>query len=367
MKCVAVRSDLADAIRQGASLCRDNALPALQFLRLSGGRGKLLVSATDLQDTLHIEVETQGKKSGSTLVNAKRLRDFLAADQAEEVALELKEDQLVIRGRIEVKLATIRADVADNYPTLPEFPAEGVTTFDRNTIFSVLKDGMKFITRDVKAQRQQPGSVLLKEGNGLLWAGAVDRGFIAFIRQSICEAPEGFQVPVSGSAWGFLQAAKESDSLEIATGDGMDYFRCGNLTVIARRDETQHQNYPTYFKRLDNAPALKIPADRSESLLEAMRSMVALEGQLRMEQNGNGVLHVYRRTDAAQGTWEARGLESDGEAPLNYATVWPELWIPSLEIMVREGTDIALRYTEGSVRLDGGSETYILIAGVDAK
>lgn len=361
-KMIAHRQNFSDAVRLAASLCREKGIPILRNLLLSGKDGALLISATNLEDTVHIAVPADGDEIAPILVDATRLRDFLAADRAESVSIQCGKGIIIVRGRVEVRLKT---EGVEEFPTLPQFPeGNGHATFDRSTFFSTLTDAIRFVTKESR-ESKQPGSVQLKEFGGLISATATDRGYAAFRRQAICEAPEGFEVCVLIATWNILQSAK-GDKLEIASDEksAQDCFRSGGFVVISRRDERVHPNYAAFFAKMDDSASLELTDDQAARLLEVVRTMAALDGILRIEHDGLGSLVVTRKCDTSEAEWQLQGVGDNAE-PFTYATVYPDLWLPALEIVSRGTETVTLKHEKFGVRLDGGEETSIVLASYE--
>lgn len=133
---------------------RKNSIPILQNVHLQAAQNKLFLTASDLDLSLRTACPAVVKKEGRVTVPAHKLYDYIRLLEDGNVTMRALENHWVqIRsGRSNTKMVGISAD---NYPTLPGFPADKAISLPAaalqyligRTHFAVSEEEIKYITR----------------------------------------------------------------------------------------------------------------------------------------------------------------------------------------------------------------------------
>lgn len=138
MKITVLQSNLAKALNQVAKIVGSRTtLPVLNNILLNAEKGKIKLSATDLE--VGISTQTIGKieEEGKITLPAKLLLDFVMNNKDESVEITTKE---MIAGLKSSRFeATIHGISADEFPSVPEAPKEYLAVFPKNELFESLK------------------------------------------------------------------------------------------------------------------------------------------------------------------------------------------------------------------------------------
>jgi len=132
-------------------------LPILQNLYLEATKKGLVVKATDLEQTLEVELRGEVERLGSITVPARLLVEYLQNNADNEVALESKETTLLVKSVNHQ--AQIKGLPAEEYPTVPEIKADQSVSLDASLVASL-------ISRTVFAAANDETRPIL---NSLLW------------------------------------------------------------------------------------------------------------------------------------------------------------------------------------------------------
>ena len=118
-------SPTPSVLQARAATNRTGTLPVLAGVKLHVAGDSLTVTGTDLELTIRLTVEVGGERDGAAVVPARLVGDIIKALPAGAVQIELTDDELSISaGRSQF---SVRPLALDDYPTLAEPTAEGVT------------------------------------------------------------------------------------------------------------------------------------------------------------------------------------------------------------------------------------------------
>nr|MBI5455742.1 DNA polymerase III subunit beta [Candidatus Levybacteria bacterium] len=242
-------------------------LPILSNFLLEVKKGKLTISATDLEIGISSSIPVNVDQEGSTTVPAKNFSDLLSNVGNQKVTLFLEGNTLKLTGE-KIK-ASFQTTPPEEFPNLYEERGEGLINIKK----SLVKD---FITRVVFAAAQDSsrpalsGVLLDKEKNEVLLV-ATD-GYRLSMQKNVFKTKEELAKPLvipSRLIRELLSINEESDDLSVFVSEKSNQilFSQGETTLVGRLIEGE---YPEYQKIIPSDFNTKTEVNR-EDLLNAIR------------------------------------------------------------------------------------------------
>lgn len=104
-------------------------LPILSHILIEVKGGNLVLSATNLETGIRLEVPSKTDGDGDLSVPARVFLEYISMLPPGKMSLEVQESQLLVKsGAFD---ATVDGMASTEFPKLPKFPKEGVTTFPK--------------------------------------------------------------------------------------------------------------------------------------------------------------------------------------------------------------------------------------------
>jgi DNA polymerase-3 subunit beta len=236
-------------------------------LLLTDGRESLLCRATDLYTTVTCRLDAQATVEGGIAVSAKSLYEIVKNLPKEDVAVQ-KTDSNHIELRSGASRFRVVGLLADDYPEVPEVPAEGfhkvpipvLTNLIGRTLFSVSGD----------ETRQHLSGVLVEAQGDLVRMVSTDG-------HRLSKAEEEFQggwpladailIPKKGVQELKRMIEGNEGDCEIAVQEGVLFARHGAMTLSVRLIDSR---FPPYEKVIPASAEKKLVVDRSQ-LIDALK------------------------------------------------------------------------------------------------
>lgn len=261
--------------------------PSLQVLnnfalRLEGNF--LEVSATDLDFAVRMNVEVEGERDGSVMVNAHRLLELvrsLADPSVTTIDFDVEDYNATIRWSERGK-ANLTGFDADEFPPIPEVEnettlvvgASELAFLAEKTLFAVSTDTTRLALNgayfEVKKQQDSANakiSLVATDGHRL---GR------AFIEQEGVQIEQDIGVILSKKILQYvLKTVPASGNVEIRLSQTHVLFSCENIQIISKLIEGPYPKYeaviPIAFKRTVRC--------RTTELLNKIRSVISMSNQ----------------------------------------------------------------------------------------
>lgn len=285
MKILADRKQLLGALSVCTQIARGGTYSVLENVRLStwaqeiGGEPffGLTVEATNLSETLRFHFPGEGmtlvSRGDPILVNAARLRAYLAAEEADRVSMEVKEGKsLHLKGKRSLSLRL----PGDTFPDLSALPAgEPTAILDQEALFSALGRALPFRG---EGKHASPASVLLRSAEGRLRAYATN-GHRLYRETAICDCPEAFEAKVTpGLAKLLLACADEGQEIAVHLGTAQNAWVLPGVEIFSLRDEERHGQYHVYDGWMDRMEGEEhdLSPETSADLLKAVEAALVI-------------------------------------------------------------------------------------------
>lgn len=242
MKFRCERDVLADAVGAAgrAAANRSGTLPVLAGVRLEVTGDHLVITGTDLELTIRLDIEVGGERNGAVVVPGRLLGDIVKALPAGAVSVELDDEEVSISaGRSQF---SVRPLALDDYPAQVDPAAEPVA-LSAEAVADALRQVVRAASTD-DARAVLTGVLLASEDDGLRMV-ATDS-----YRLAVRDLPRsdvlgsGQKVLIPGRALAELQRMLgEEDDLMVRLGEREVTFEVGSTRLTTRLIEGEFPNY----------------------------------------------------------------------------------------------------------------------------
>lgn len=242
-------------------------LPILSNFLLEIKKGKLTISATDLEIGISSTIPVNVEKEGRTTIPAKNFSDLLTNIGNQKITLSLEGETLKLTGE-KIK-ASFQTTPADDFPTLYEEKGGGLINIKRSQVEEFISR-VVFAAASDSSRPALSGVLLDKDGNEVLFV-ATD-GYRLSIQKNVFTTKEELENPlvIPGRVIReILSINEESDDLDIFVSEKSNQvlFSLGETVLVGRLIEGE---YPDYQKIIPTDFNTKTEVNRLE-LLNAIK------------------------------------------------------------------------------------------------
>ncbi len=278
------------------------------------GKGRLTITATDLDQSLRTSCAAKVKKPGACTIPARKLYDYIRLLPEGEISIKLMDNHWVqIRaGRSNTKMVGM---ARANFPQVPAFP-QGIgykitSASLRNMISKVI-----FAISNEESRYTLNGALLVLKAESMAMV-ATDGHRLAHI-EKLGENLEGLSgekktlIPRKALAeLNGLLANTDAEQIEFADDDQTLFFKIGGRVLTSRKLTGQFPNYEAVLPRDNN----KFVIVRSEDLMSSIQRVAQFaderSGAIRIRLEQNELKLSAQSTDSGES-------EDVIETPYNY-------------------------------------------------
>ena len=210
------------------------------LLRAEGGR--LHLAATDMELSLRSSLDAEVDGEGAVVVPGRLLVDLVRLLPADEVTLEQRSEEGVVRITSGASESTLHTYAAEDFPRLPDLDTVGTFTVDRETLLETVSRVARSASRD--ESRPVLTGILVRFEAGKLVMAATDS-----YRLSVKETPLEGESPeleaiIPARALGELgRIAQSGDTIELGVHENQVVFAADDVWLTSRRIDGQFPNY----------------------------------------------------------------------------------------------------------------------------
>src|SRR5919206_351703 len=210
------------------------------LLRAEGGR--LHLAATDMELSLRSSLDAQVGGDGAVVVPGRLLVDLVRLLPDNEVTIEHRVDESVVRITSGPSSSTLHTYAAEDFPRLPDLDAVGTFTVERESLLETVSRVARSASRD--ESRPVLTGILVRFEAGKLVMAATDS-----YRLSVKETELSGDVPeleaiIPARALGELaRIAQSGDTLELGVHENQVVFAADDVWLTTRRIDGQFPNY----------------------------------------------------------------------------------------------------------------------------
>jgi DNA polymerase-3 subunit beta len=362
MEITVSRQDLLRELTATQSVVeRKTTIPILSNFLLEADADKIVITATDLDQSIRTSCAAKVKKPGSCTIPARKLYDYIRLLGDGDMSVKLLENHWVqIRaGRSNTRMVGM---ARANFPQVPEFPTGGVIkipvaslrTLIARTIFAISNEESRYTLN---------GALLILKAESIAMV-ATDGHRLAHIEKT-GETFEGVSTEkktlVPRKALQELQSLlsnTEAEFIEFADDDATLFFRIGHRVLSSRKLTGQFPNYEAVMPRDNTKFVIVRSADLGASIQRVAQFADERSGAIKMRIEQNELKVSSSSTEAGES-------EDTIETPYSFDPIVvgfnSSYLLDFLKAIGNEG-EVRLEFKDaqsaGQVRPEDGSDEY---------
>jgi DNA polymerase III subunit beta len=311
MKVVCQREELAQKLGVVARAVSTRAsVQILSGVLLRAEGGRLHLSATDMELSLRSSLEAQVGGDGAVVVPGRLLVDLVRLLPDNEVTIEHRVDESVVRVTSGPSSSTLHTYAAEDFPRLPDLDTVGTFTVDRESLLDTVSRVARSASRD--ESRPVLTGILVRFEAGKLVMAATDSYRLSVKETELTgEAPELEAIIPSRALAELGRIAQSGDTIELGVHENQVVFAADDVWLTTRRIDGQ---FPNYKQLLPETFEHELTLPRNELLDVVRRVGVMVQRtspiQLRFAE---GELTVFARTQDVGEAKESLPAQFAGE------------------------------------------------------
>src|SRR6266480_4031245 len=359
MKIVCQRDELSQKLGVVARAVSTRAsVQILSGVLLRAEAGRLHLAATDMELSLRSSLDAQVEGEGAVVVPGRLLVDLVRLLPDNEVTIEHRGDENVVRITSGPSASTLHTYAADDFPRLPDLDTVGTFTVDRESLLNTVSRVARSASRD--ESRPVLTGILVRFEVGKIVMAATDSYRLSVKETDLPgEVPELEAIIPARALAELARIAQAGDTVELGVHENQVVFTAEDVWLTTRRIDGQ---FPNYKQLLPESFEHEVPLPRAE-LLDVVRrvSVMAQRNSPLRLRFAEGELTVSAQT---QDIGEAR--ES---LPVRFAADMLEMGFNAE--FLREGIEsvdteeVVLRLISplrpGLIRSDGDDFSYLIM------
>src|SRR6202453_4062200 len=291
MEITVSRQDLLRELTATQSVVeRKTTIPILSNFLLEADDDHIVITATDLDQSIRTSCAAKVKKAGSCTIPARKLYDYLRLLGDGDISVKLLENHWVqIRsGRSNTKMVGM---ARANFPQVPEFPTLAATSISTLALKTLIARTIFAISNE-ESRYTLNGALLVIKAESLAMV-ATDGHRLSYVEKpnELLEGISGEKrVLIPRKALQELQQLlgnTEAEKIEFADDEHTLFFRVGHRTLSTRKLSGQFPNFEAVMPR-DNT---KFAVVRSSELSAAIQRVAQFaderSGAIKLRLEGN--------------------------------------------------------------------------------
>jgi DNA polymerase-3 subunit beta len=272
--------------------------------------GELRLSATDMELSLRANVQAQIEGDGAIVLPGKTLADIARLLPSDEVAIEHKPSEAVVRITSGSASYTLHMYNPEDFPRLPELDAVETFSVDRESLLETIHRVARAASRD--ESRPVLTGILVSFTGGKIVMAATDSYRLAVKETELSgDAPELEAIVPSRALQELARIANAGDTVEVGVHENQVLFSTEGAWLTTRRIDGQ---FPNYRQLLPEQFEHELTIPRVELLEVVRRASVMIQRatplQLRFAE---GELTVIARTHEVGESQESMPIGFTGE------------------------------------------------------
>lgn len=268
MKLITLQENLTKGLTTVSHLASTKAqLPVLNNILLSTDKGRLKLSATNLETGINFWLGAKIEKEGNLTIPARILTDFVASLPAGQVQLEVKENKLFLNcGMIKANFIGLPAS---EFPSIPSLEEKEIIFFQKEEFINAVSQ-VAFAAAQDESRPVLTGVLLVIKEGELVWV-ATDGYRLSLKKTKIKKGKilqkfkKGFIIP-SRTLIEVARIVDEQDQtdkvgLAIVSNSNQTIFSTSQAEIISRLIEGQ---FPEFEKIIPTKGTTKLVVETEE-------------------------------------------------------------------------------------------------------
>lgn len=308
MHIVCIREDLLNGIQQVFSaVSTKSSLPVLSNILFEiTNKGKLKLSATDLEISITTEINAEVHTKGTTTIPAKRLMDIVREVNGKEIEIKVKEGE-----KIDIKCGKAHFALVgiakDDFPAIPEVVHDdSEVTLQKELIKAMIQKTSFAVSYD--ESRYVLNGVFFEVARGMVIMVATDGRRLAFMQGAIPGLNKNIGISIIIPTKTITEMNKlfgmvNAEHITITVKDNQIACTIGSTVMISRLIDG---NFPNYEQVIPKKSDARIVMNKEELFAVTRRvALMSIE-----KEKMNFIKYTFRKnklyvTAASQGIGEA--------------------------------------------------------------
>ena len=266
MKFSAQSSELQKILANvGSVIPSKSTLPILENFLFEISKGKLTITATDLDTSMTVSLPVTNAQDGKIAVPARRLSETVRSLPATDVDFSADSGSNKILLKTSSGEYRLTGEASDNYPSIPSFQGNKEFSIDNETLRRLITKTSFAVSSD-ELRPAMMGILFQIKKKEIRTVATDGHRLVRFINSTIGSGMEQ-DIIIPAKALNVVAKAAVDAESKISLNENHAMFTFGSTTLISRMIEEKYPNYESVIP-LDNEKKLTV---NKSQILDAVR------------------------------------------------------------------------------------------------
>ena len=290
-------------------------VPILENVLFEIENGNLLITASDLQTSVMVELQVESKENGSVAIPAKILIDTLKNLPEQPVTFSIDENNYNIEINSDNGRYKLAGENSADFPKVPEISDGYSFTVNANTLALAIGNTI-FSTSTDELRPAMTGVFFRLSSNSCTFVSTDGHRLVKYIRTDISGDEVDHDMIIPRKSLNLLKTIIPSDDkndINIEFNASNAFFSNENIKLVCRLID---ERYPDYENVIPSDNSNSIEVDKSEILSSLKRISIYANkttNQVRLKVSGSEILISAEDLDFSNEANERISCEHDGD------------------------------------------------------
>ena len=290
-------------------------VPILENVLFEIENGNLLITASDLQTSVMVELQVESKENGSVAIPAKILIDTLKNLPEQPVTFSIDENNYNIEINSDNGRYKLAGENSADFPKVPEISDGYSFTVNANTLALAIGNTI-FSTSTDELRPAMTGVFFRLSSNSCTFVSTDGHRLVKYIRTDISGDEVDHDMIIPRKSLNLLKTIIPSDDkndINIEFNASNAFFSNDNIKLVCRLID---ERYPDYENVIPSDNSTSIEVDKSEILSSLKRISIYANkttNQVRLKVSGSEILISAEDLDFSNEANERISCEHDGD------------------------------------------------------
>ena len=290
-------------------------VPILENVLFEIENGNLLVTASDLQTSVMVELQVESKENGSVAIPAKILIDTLKNLPEQPVTFSIDENNYNIEINSDNGRYKLAGENSADFPKVPEI-SDGYSFTVNANILALAIGNTIFSTSTDELRPAMTGVFFRLSSNSCTFVSTDGHRLVKYIRTDISGDEVDHDMIIPRKSLNLLKTIIPSDDkndINIEFNASNAFFSNDNIKLVCRLID---ERYPDYENVIPSDNSNSIEVDKSEILSSLKRISIYANkttNQVRLKVSGSEILISAEDLDFSNEANERISCEHDGD------------------------------------------------------
>ena len=290
-------------------------VPILENILFEIENGNLLITASDLQTSVMVELQVESKENGSVAIPAKILIDTLKNLPEQPVTFSIDENNYNIEINSDNGRYKLAGENSADFPKVPEISDGYSFTVNANTLALAIGNTI-FSTSTDELRPAMTGVFFRLSSNSCTFVSTDGHRLVKYIRTDISGDEVDHDMIIPRKSLNLLKTIIPSDDkndINIEFNASNAFFSNDNIKLVCRLID---ERYPDYENVIPSDNSNSIEVDKSEILSSLKRISIYANkttNQVRLKVSGSEILISAEDLDFSNEANERISCEHDGD------------------------------------------------------